>query len=368
MNLEKILKNKEKKHSNWIHPRIFKLNDEEHKKELVNLIRSDSINEIFDPFENQLKELKKINNPKIFLHNEKSDEGSKNGINEGVWVFYPWMKKLVRVLDKDNYRKVRLSRNQNLISNDEQKKFISSRIAVAGLNVGQPGALCIALEGGSENIKLADLDELSLTNLNRFRAGVCELDLNKSILTARQIYETDPYYKIEVYEDGLNDNNIEKFLLEPRIDLLIEEMDNLELKIKIRKKAQEHKIPVLMVTGNDSGLIIDVERYDLNNKQDILNGFLSSDVEKKCLNIKQVDSYEVISLLKDFMGEEFLHPKLISSFKEVGKTLAGIPQLSEASFLRGAALCYFARMILVGNMPSGRFTFHLSSLIEKHRI
>lgn len=283
-----------------------------------------------------------------------------------TWVYYPWRNCAVHALSREKYEQVRTSRNKNLITEDEQKKFSNFKIGIAGLNVGNPGAVCIALEGGSRSMKLADNDVLAFSNLNRFRAGLPDLGLNKAVLTARQIYEADPYYNLEVFPDGVTPDNIENFLLNPKIDLLIEETDNLKLKIEIREIARKNKIPVLMVTGNGPNIIIDIERFDLEPQASLLNGYLKQDMIEKVKNVdpKTLPTEEKILMARDFMGKEFLVPRLQESFLQVGKTLAGIPQIAESSFLRGAALCYFVRAIATGeSVPSGRYNLRLDTLI-----
>lgn len=324
--------------------------------------------ELIDTYRSQLEELEEINSPGIIAEKfERTYKPSELHIDskDGVWVSLPWRKVAVHLLHKDDFRKVRLSRNQDLITETEQQKLLEKKIAIAGLNVGHPGAICLAQEGISERMRIADLDTLSLSNLNRFRAGICELGISKVDITARQIYEIDPYYELELFSDGISPDNTENFL--NGIDLLIEEMDNMPLKLKIREAARSKKVPVLMVTGNDAGLIIDVERYDLDENLPLLNGNMPKETMDRIYKLKPGESRfsELIQLLQDFMqGEKNLHKSLLNSFKKVGTELAGIPQLSEASFIRGSMLCYFARMILIGKMPSGRYFFHPSTLLE----
>lgn len=284
---------------------------------------------------------------------------------DGVWVYFPWKDTAVRILHKDEYCALRLSRNHNLITTEEQSILSQKSIAIAGLNVGNPGAVCLTLEGIGQHIKLADFDPLSVSNLNRFRAGLTDIGINKAFISARQITEIDPYIHMEVYGDGLTPSNIEDFLVNPQIDILIEEMDNLKLKIHIRELARKHKIPVVMVTGNGEHVLVDVERFDLSDKLPLLNNYLPDDVINKIHTIKPGEgTYEErIALARDFMGTKYLDPDLVSSFAEVGKTLAGIPQLAESSFLRGAAICHFTKHILLKHeIPSGRYEISLSGI------
>ncbi|KKR14816.1 MAG: Dinucleotide-utilizing enzyme [Candidatus Falkowbacteria bacterium GW2011_GWA2_39_24] len=334
-----------------MHPEIL---DSLTDKERIEKLKQNNNVKVIDCFNDQIKELNKI---KKVIPNKLID----------VWIYYPWNKVLVRILNKEDYRLLRLSRNKNLITNEEQKKFSHQKIGIAGLNVGNPGALCIVLEGGAETMKFADNDILELSNLNRFRASLENLGINKAILSAHQAYEIDPFINIEIFDRGVSEDNIDQFLTQPRIDLLIEEMDNLPLKIRIRERAKYYKIPVLMVTGNGPGLIIDVERFDLEPNLPLLNGYLKENVIKRIsTTLTETMSIQEKSMLaRDFIGTEFLNEKLKQSFDLVGKELASIPQTSESSFLRGVALCYFARQIATNYpVPSGRYHFSLDSLIN----
>ncbi len=320
-------------------------------KERIKKLKVDKNIKIIDFLDTHIEELKKIK--KEVSHNLES-----------VWVYYPWNRILAHILNEDDYRSVRLSRNKNLITDKEQEKFSNQVIGITGLNVGNPGAICITLEGGAERMKFADNDVLELSNFNRFRASLGDLGVNKAVLSAQQVYEIDPFYDIEIFNEGISDENIVKFLNEPKIDLLIEEMDNLPLKIRIRERAKYYKIPVLMVTGNGPGLIVDIERFDLDSNLPLLNGYLKNDIIDKISKLSsETPMQEKINLMRDFMGKEFLTERLNKSFDLVGKILVGIPQISESSFLRGAVLSYFARRIALDqDVKSGRYILNLDSL------
>ncbi len=315
---------------------------------------------LVDTYDEQCAELAQIRDP-------ESVGGVARPLTEAPGervAYYPWRHTLVRILGHDAYTEIRTNRNRELLTTEEQRRFAAAHIGFVGLNVGNPGAVCIALEGGSSHMKLADLDPLSLTNLNRFRAGLPDLGVNKATLTARQILEIDPYYQLELYDAGIAPATTERFMTEPRIDLLVEEMDALPLKIMVRERAKAAGIPVIMVTGNGEGILLDVERYDENSELPILNGLLEESVREQSLSpeVMKLSGRERAHLARDFMGKSYLDPRLNDSFEAFGKSLVGIPQLAESSFLRGAALCYAAKAIILGRpLSSGRYAFSFSN-------
>lgn len=343
-------------------PVVFDLSKSADKLSLKKLLSKKIGVEVVDEFYEQEKELFLARHPQRLLSGyDDKDFWNGQDASAGVWVYFPWKKIIVHCLASSEYNELRLARNLNLIEADEMKKYKTLKIGIAGLNVGNPGAVCLVLSGVGNLFKLADIDALSVSNLNRFRAGLCDLGVNKAVLSARQIAEINPFVKFKVYEDGINEKNLQNFLLKPKLDVILEETDNLKLKVRIREEARKNKIPVIMVTGSGENVIIDIERFDIDDNPPILNGYLSGEVQEKIkTGVKTVE--EKIILARDFMGSEYLHPRLVSSFAQVGKTLAGIPQLAESSFLRGAALCYFVRRVVDNKISSGRFHLRLSDI------
>ncbi len=363
----KILEEKIKKslinNSSELH--IFDLKNTKHRQEVSNLLKKEQIVSVVDEYNTQKEELNLVKNPYLITKNQDKKIRATFIVKEGKWIFYPWNKTLVHVLDQKDFKTLRLSRNNALITSKEQERLGNSRIGIAGLNVGNPVALCMALEGIGSEMRYADNDILSLSNFNRFRASLSDLGLNKAVLSARQALEVNPYLNIRVFDKGVDPQNIQEFLLKPRVDILVEEMDNLSLKIKIRESAKAAHIPVVMVTGNGEDVILDVERYDLDGDLKILNGYLKPDILKKVLKLDPKTSRfrDRLFLARDFMGSKYLANRLKKSFLMVGSSLAGIPQLAEASFLRGALVTNVARKIILGeNIKSGRYFLRIQDI------
>lgn len=350
-------------------PRIFDLSKKNDKNIVEKLFIDNKISFVIDDFDEQKNELKIVNNPSIIFQKKRKKEKTlkilKN-VEQGCWVYFPWKNALVHCLDKGVYRKVRLARNKNLITSDEQKKLLSKKIAVIGLNVGYAGALVCALEGIGKSFELFDLDTLSLSNLNRFPAGLADIGLNKGVLTARHMHEIDPFLHINVYEQGMDYTKVENFFITSKPDIIIEEVDNLKLKLIIRKLAKKYGVPVVMVTGSGQDVILDIERYDKQKNLKILNGLLDKNVQNMIEKEDcAISMKEHIKLARDFMGKKWLHDRLVSSFDDVGAGLSGIPQLGEATFLRGATLAHSVRRIILGEkIPSGRFVISISSFFN----
>jgi molybdopterin/thiamine biosynthesis adenylyltransferase len=334
-------------------PIFFNLSKKQDKNRFITLIKNGEIRFINDDFKEQLKELYQIKNPqKVFNPDFKLDflkylknlKKKSPLYEQGVWVYFPWLLSAVHILNEDDFYLVRTARNKNLINAHEQDKFYNSTIGIAGLSVGNSVALAIVLQGGAKKLKLADFDKLALSNINRIRAGIDFLGLNKAEMTARQIYLLNPYAQITLYKEGLTKDNIEDFF--KGLDIVIDEIDNMALKILIRQHAQKNKIPVLMATDNGDNGMVEIERYD--NEENLT--YFHGNIKAKYDEILKMNKIEIGKLITKYVGAQNVAPRMQESLLEIGKSIVSWPQLGGAALLNGCAIAYCVRKIL-NNQP-----------------
>lgn len=254
------------------------------------------------------------------------------------WAYYPWRRAVVGVLGPRGYRALRLDRNRNLITAEEQDRLGELRIGVAGLSVGHAIAHTLAAEGLCGTIRLADFDRLELSNLNRVPATALDIGLNKAVVAARRIAELDPYLRVEVMTSGLTPESLDDFLDD--IDVVVEECDSLDMKVMVREAARERRLPVLMATS-DRGLV-DVERYDLEPRRPILHGLLG-DVDSAYLS--GLPNRDRIPYMLRHLDAGRSSRRLTASLVEIGKTLSTWPQLAGDVALGAAAVAEAVRRI-----------------------
>ncbi len=282
--------------------------------------------------------------------------------HHGTWFLFPWSRRAVHLLPETEYRELRASRNRNKISAEEQERLRSIRIGVVGLSVGSASAIALAMEQVGGELFLADFDRLSLSNMNRLRAGVHEIGSPKAILTARAIAELDPYVRVRPFVDGITDANMDEFLRPGGrpLDLLVEECDDLYVKVRIRESARALRIPVIMETS-DRGLL-DVERFDLEPDRPIFHGLIGPiDAEK----LRGLDAFEKVPVVLRIIGERTISPRLAASLVEVKSTLKTWPQLASSVSLGAAAVTDAARRIALGQLTSsGRFYVDLEEIVR----
>jgi molybdopterin/thiamine biosynthesis adenylyltransferase len=320
-----------------------------------------------DEIESQVSELIKLRNPsqlftKEELSNRVQDFFEIHGRRDyGNWVFYPWKNTLVHVLPEAEFIQVRTIRNQYKITQAEQTKLAQKKIGIVGLSVGQSIALALALERGCGELRLADFDTLELSNMNRMRASVTDIGLKKSTIAAREILEIDPYLKVTVFDDGLNEQNIESFFSSGgELDLVVDECDSLDIKILLREVARKKCIPVIMETS-DRGML-DVERFDLEPEREIFHGYMG-DINYK--DLQNLSMKEKVTFGLKITGIETLSTRMKASLMEINQSISSWPQLASAVFLGGALGSHTARNILLDQMTdSGRFFVDLDELIQ----
>ncbi|MDP3997796.1 MAG: ThiF family adenylyltransferase [bacterium] len=337
-------------------PVFFDLKQEADQQKIKDLLDQKPHTKIIDTYATQLKELFVLNNPalhvnpperdKQFEQHAKEHYGQQEPWQAGKWVYLSWRHILLHILDDDGYQQVRTGRNRNIIPADEQTKYYHSTIGIAGLSVGNSVALSIVLTGGGKHLKLADPDTLELTNLNRIRGSISELTEPKTYMAARQIYELDPYADITFYPDGLTEDNINDFF--DGLDVVIDEIDQLGMKIRIRQEAKKRKIPVVMAADNGDSGILDIERHDLDDNIPYFHGRAGEDIAEQVL-----DKNLPLPLIGQMIGEKLIgydvtEPRLQESLLEIGKTIPTWPQLGGAALLNGVIVSAAVRKILTG--------------------
>jgi molybdopterin/thiamine biosynthesis adenylyltransferase/nitroreductase len=314
---------------------------------IVRALLADASLAVSDQLENQLRELDDV----------VPDAAPELLAESPRWVHYPWRSSLVRILGPRAFRRLRLDRNRNKITTDEQDRLGRLRIGVVGLSVGHAIAHTLALEGLCGELRLADLDTIELSNLNRIPATLLDLGLNKAVLAARRVAELDPYCTVTIFPDGLSAGNLESFL--DGLDLVIEECDSLDIKLLVREAARRRGIPVIMETS-DRGML-DVERFDLDPQRPLLHG-LVDDLQPD--DIAGLTTHDKVPFVLRILEPTELSDRMAASMAEIDRTVTTWPQLGGDVTLGAATVAAAVRRIGRGEpLASGRLRIDLQSLL-----
>ena len=307
-----------------------------------------------DAFSRQLRELFIIDNhqyigedkTKVFATPEFAAYCEQKK-DDFVWVHYPWNNQTVKCIQADDYFRLKTNRNQDLITASEQIKLHNTKLAVFGMSVGSNIAFVATQAGIGRDIILADFDELDTTNLNRILAGVHQIGLNKTIIAARRIYEDNPFVNITIMPDGVNEDNLKKMLAAGAITHIVEEIDDIKMKIVVRRLAREHKIPVVMITDNGDAVVLHVERYDLGYDKIFDKDDAYWEAKISAPMTKELAGSIIIN---DIVGGiEKVDKKMIASVQRVmKKELVSWSQLGSAAILGGVAATVALKRIILG--------------------
>lgn len=326
-----------------------------------------------DIFEDCLNELFEIEHPWLkpsngsFLPTKEAylKDWKKKGPfkNQGVWVYYPWLKLLMHFPDEAIYIRLRTSRNRNLVTEDEQAILNTKTVGIAGMSVGSNVLNTMVLTGLGRHFKIADFDTISVPNLNRIMAPASAVGMNKAVFFARKSLEVDPFLKIEVFSNGLDEKHFHSFFLDKKIDVFVEEMDHPYLKIVSRKFARKNKIPVIMAADNGDGVLIDIERFDIEPARPLFHGRLDKVINLESIK-RDLSFSEKLTIIANIVHLEEATPRAQDSLKQVGTILNTWPQLGTAALLAGVSLTFAARRVLLGKeMGSGRYGLSLDDIL-----
>lgn len=272
----------------------------------------------------------------------------EQGIGYGQWVHFPWQRNVVRYPEPEDHLRLRTFRNQYLITEEEQNTLYDKTVAVFGMSVGSNITDQLIQSGIGNKYILGDFDTLAPSNLNRIRAHMGHVGLRKVDIMARKISEVDPYIEQVHIHDGYDPATTPAILEEHRPDIIVEEIDDVSTKARIRQYAKEHGIPLVMAADLAEMSLLHVERHDLGGVKPF-NGRLSmaafnalaagdmSEVDKLKANIKILG-----------MRNALASARFIESNIDIGRRLAGIPQLGAIATAGAALTDRGVREILLG--------------------
>lgn len=368
---QETLKNSEEKL-----PLIVSTSTKAGEKSLEKLIDKKVVTRIIDNYAEQYAELLLSKNAHLYRANHdvqvasiaellKEHYTDRQPWTLGNWVHYPWSGELVHVLDQQNFEALRTIRNRDLITEDEQRILFDYGVACFGMSVGSASAQALALSGMSRKIKLVDGAVISGSNLNRILTGVSSIGKSKAQVIAEQIYEMNPYATIKTF-DKVEGRNIGDIFDKPwPIKLAIDEIDDIEMKVRIRSEARKRKIPVLMATEIGDTVILDVERYDLEPNRALFHNMVPG-IEQ--LLEKQIEDYrEWTKHAVSIIDPHNMSIKMQKSLLKIGTTIVTHPQLGSTVMMTGGVLAFAVKNIALGkSLNSGRYVISLEQQMLAH--
>ncbi|MBE7191551.1 MAG: diguanylate cyclase [Gordonia polyisoprenivorans] len=269
------------------------------------------------------------------------------------YIVFPWRSTMVRLPDAHTYYFLRTARNRHLLTDGEQHRWANATVAIAGLSVGSSALTACALTG-ARRFRIADYDTLAPTNLNRITGSVCDLGRTKLDLARRRILELDPYSIIEAFPLGYSPACAARFIgidgAAPTAAVVIDEIDDVAMKIDLRRRARTAGVPVITATDLGDNVVLDVERYDLDPTYPIYHGrgehFTAGDA---------VNPAQRLRMAAAIVGDEAT-PRMRYSATQIGRSVTSWPQLGSTVSIAGGFAATAARLITCGHpITSGRY-------------
>lgn len=341
--------------------------------ELTQLVAGQPVREVVDNYDEQYAELLLSQNAHLYRAGYevqvasiadmlKDHYAGKQHWKVGSWVYYPWSQKLVHVLEQKDFEELRTIRNRDLITVSEQAKLWKFEAACFGMSVGSASALALALTGISRRIKLIDGAVISGSNLNRILTGVENVGQSKATVVGRQIYEMNPYSQV-VYFDKIDSQNAGQILDKPwAVELVVDEIDDIEMKVKLRVEARRRRLPVVMATELGDSVMLDIERYDLEPDSDLFHGRLPG--IEKLADEKLAGYREWMQRAAQIIDPINMPLKMQQSMLKIGTTIVTHPQLGSTVMMTGGAIAFAVKNIALGNdLKSGRYSVSLETMM-----
>lgn len=342
----------------WSEPDQFDLSSIADRNELGRRINSGDIRHSVDRVADIADDLFELRHP-----DQRADDEARldftsdivgRGVEYGAWFHFPWSESVVRYPEVEDHQDLRTFRNKNLITHEEQVRLLGATAAIFGLSVGSNVAEQLVLSGIGGTVILGDFDKLSPANMNRVKAGMPQVGMEKIDIVAIKTSEVDPYVKQVHLRDGITEAGLEQ-LAGNKPDIIFDEIDDLAMKARLRQFAADQKVPLVMATDLGDKSLIDVERYDIDKAAEPFHGKVQGDDFERMLR-GDLTEQEKSKYLIRILGVQHLTARILGSVIEIDKTLAGIPQLGTTASTGGSVAAVAAREILLGRtMDSGRY-------------
>ena len=151
-------------------------------------------------------------------------------------------------MDLDDFYNRAFSRNRGLISELEQEKLRSVRVAIPGMGgMGGVHATTLARTGIGQ-FTIADFDEFDVHNINRQHGAMAStVGQDKALVMEGMIKDINPSADVKVINEAIGHDNIDEFLAD--VDVMVDALEVFAMDARrlIFRRAHELGIPVISV-------------------------------------------------------------------------------------------------------------------------
>lgn len=285
----------------------------------------------------------------------------------GRWVMFPWSGDLVRYPEPDDYHDIRTYRYRNLITKAEQDKLRVARVALFGMSVGGNIAINLARNGIGEEIIIGDMARPKVSGIGRSEVDMRDVVNSKIDAVAKRISYIDPFLKQTHFSSGLNEETLE-LIKDQNVSILGDEVDDMRSSALMRKFAKGESLPYVTVSDVHDRAVLEVVRHDMSDSLPLYVGGVKDDAAEDLIDNKLADNKRDDVFARS-VGYRNLTPRIIESSLEIGRTVAGIPQLgSTALGAAGVAVAAYRDIILGRDLKTGIYVAPISRASKSTKV
>lgn len=269
--------------------------------------------------------------------------------------------KLQLIIPKEAFFVLSTTRNRNLITYTQQLKLRKTVVGFFGLSVGSHSAVTWMMISRADAIKIIDPDKISPTNLNRLRVGWDQIGKLKINVVEEELKKINPDLAITSTNKTDIASMKQLFLKNPKINIIVDSIDEMDGKVFLRKMAREHKIPLVSAADVGDMVVLDIERYDQIPQPELFLGRIPN-IEN--IDFSTLSDLEKKKIIVKLVGLEKNNEELLDSLLQIGSSLATWPQLGSTATLAGGIIATtIKKIILQEAIQSGRYYFSVDDVL-----
>lgn len=264
-------------------------------------------------------------------------------------------------LPEESFFGLSTSRNRHLITYEQQKILQKTVVAFFGLSVGSHAAVTWMIESRADAVKIVDPDVVSPTNLNRLRAGWDDVGIEKVYIVAKELKKVNPFTEVISHISKDEDSMRKLFDQSPKINVVVDAIDDMKGKILLRKFAKERKLPLISAADVGDNITLDIERYDENPQPEMFLGRIKN-MDK--IDFSKLSDLERRRLIIKLVGFEKNSEEMLDSLLGIGDTIGTWPQLGATAAIAGGIVATTIKKIVLGEkVKSGRYYICLDDIL-----
>jgi tRNA A37 threonylcarbamoyladenosine dehydratase len=269
----------------------------------------------------------------------------------------------IQKLTHDIYHHLTTTRNRNLITDAQQAVLRKAVGGFFGMSTGSHAVTTWMMESRADAVKIVDPDHISPSNLNRMRFGWNTVGRDKVAVVCEELEKISPYSQVIATTKTDSQTTQSLFTQKPKLNFVVEAIDDLPAKVNLRLLAKKHRLPLIMATDVGDNVILDIERYDHTPQPELFNGRIKN---IDTINFDTLSPHDRIHLAMKIVGFDHNSEAMLDSLATIGNKIATWPQLGATAAMAGALITTTLKKILLNEkVASGRYYFSPDATLVK---